>query len=76
LNAFLFYFFRSLLSKTFLKTVSSIWCDHHLPYAVQHISFASSWSGCLLWPLECWSTPLQWLCKVIGYWQDLEHAVM
>ncbi len=18
------------------------------------------WSGCLLWPVECWSTPLQW----------------
>ncbi len=26
--------------------------------------------------MECWSTPLQWLCKVAGYWQELEHAVV
>ncbi len=26
--------------------------------------------------MECWSTPLQWLCKVAGYWQELEHAVI
>ncbi len=24
----------------------------------------------------CWSTPLQWLCEVAGYWQELEHAVI
>ncbi len=54
----------------------STWCDHHLPHAVQHISFTSSWSGCWLWPVECWSTPLQWLCEVAGYWQELEHAVV
>lgn len=24
--------------------------------------------------MECWSTPLQWLCKVARYWQELEHA--
>ncbi len=36
----------------------SIWCDHHLPHAVQHISFAYIWSGCWLWPVEYWSTPL------------------
>ncbi len=29
-----------------------------------------------LWPVECWSTPLQWLCEVAGYWQELEHAVV
>ena len=23
-----------------------------------------------------WSTPLQWLCEVAGYWQELEHAVV
>ncbi len=28
------------------------------------------------WPVKCWSTPLQWLCKVSGYWQELEHAVV
>ncbi len=22
------------------------------------------------------STPVQWLCKVAGYWQELEHAVV
>ncbi len=33
-------------------------------------------SGCWLWPVECWSTPLQWLCEVAGYWQELEHAVV
>ncbi len=22
------------------------------------------------------STPLQWLCEVVGYWQELEHAVI
>ncbi len=22
---------------------------------------------CWLWPVECWSTPLQWLCEVTGY---------
>ncbi len=26
--------------------------------------------------MECWSTPLQWLCEVTGYWQELEHAVV
>ncbi len=53
----------------------SIWCDHHLPHAVPHISFTQSWSGCWLWPVVCCSTPLQWLCEVAGYWQELEHGV-
>ncbi len=35
-----------------------------------------SCSGCWLWPVECWSTPLQWMCEVAGYWQELEHAVV
>ncbi len=26
--------------------------------------------------MKCWSTPLQWLCEVAGYWQELEHAVV
>ncbi len=26
--------------------------------------------------VECWSTPLQWLCDVAGYWQELEQAVV
>ncbi len=26
--------------------------------------------------MECCSTPLQWLCEVAGYWQELEHAVI
>ncbi len=26
--------------------------------------------------MGCWSTPLQWLCEVAGYWQELEHAVV
>jgi hypothetical protein len=26
--------------------------------------------------VECCPTPLQWLCKVAGYWQELEHAVL
>ena len=26
--------------------------------------------------MECWSTSLQWLCEVAGYWQELEHAVV
>ncbi len=26
--------------------------------------------------VECWSSPLQWLCEVAGYWQELEHAVV
>lgn len=26
--------------------------------------------------VKCWSTPLQWLCKVARYWQELEHAVI
>ncbi len=26
--------------------------------------------------MECWSTPLQWLCEFAGYWQELEHAVV
>ncbi len=30
----------------------------------------------LLWPVGCWSTPLQWLCEVAGYWLELEHAVV
>lgn len=25
-----------------------------------------SWSGCWLWPVECWSSPFQWLYKVAG----------
>ncbi len=52
----------------------SIWWDHHLPHTVQHISFAKSCLGCWLWTVE--STPLQWLCKVAGYWQELEHTVV
>lgn len=31
-------------------------------------------SGCSLWPVECWSTPLQWLWHVAGYRQELGHA--
>ncbi len=26
--------------------------------------------------MDCWSTTLQWLCKVSRYWQQLEHAVV
>ena len=26
--------------------------------------------------MECCPTPLQWLCEVTGYWQELEHAVV
>ncbi len=26
--------------------------------------------------MECWSTPLQWLCEVAGYRKELEHAVV
>ncbi len=38
------------ITKTDWKPVS-IWSDHHLPHAVQHISFTESWSGvdCGLW---------------------------
>ncbi len=68
---------RKLKSWRIFKNVwkpVSIWCDHHLTDAVYHISL--SWSGCWLWPVESWSTPLQWLCEVAGYWQELEHAVI
>ena len=44
---------------------------HHL---IIMFSF-SIYTGCLLWPVECWST-LKWLCKVAGYWQELEQAVV
>lgn len=39
-------------------------------------TYCNGWSGFWLWPVECWSTPLQWLCKVARYWQELEHAVI
>ena len=26
--------------------------------------------------VECYATPLQWLCAVAGYWQELEHTVI
>ena len=26
--------------------------------------------------MECCPTPLQWLCEVAGFWQELEHAVV
>ncbi len=26
--------------------------------------------------MECWYTPIQWLCEFAGYWQELEHAVV
>ena len=26
--------------------------------------------------MECCPTPLQWLCEVAGYWQELEHTVI
>ena len=42
----------------------SVWCVHHLPQVTRHISFTKS----------C-PTPLQWLCKVADYWQELEHAI-
>ncbi len=49
----------------------SIWCDH------------ICLNQCNTYPshrvdqvVECWSTPLQWLCDVAGYWQELEHAVV
>ncbi len=66
--------FTVLLGSGGVRKPVSIWCDYHLPHTEQHISFAYSWSGCWLWPVECWSTPLQWLCGVAGYWQELEHA--
>ncbi len=28
---------------------------------------------CWLWPVECWSTPLQWLCEVTGYQIKSNH---
>lgn len=33
-------------------------------------------SGCWLRSVECWPTPLLWLCIVAGYWQEMEHAVV
>ena len=54
----------------------NIWCDHHLHHAAQHISFTYSWSVYWLWPVECCPTPLQWLCVVVEYWRELEHAVI
>ncbi|KAL7840561.1 hypothetical protein AOLI_G00258840 [Acnodon oligacanthus] len=55
--------------------------DFSTPSALQsareHISFAE-----IIHPphrlltVECWSTPLQWLCEVDGYWQELEHDVV
>uniref|UniRef100_A0A3B4HB24 Ig-like domain-containing protein n=1 Tax=Pundamilia nyererei TaxID=303518 RepID=A0A3B4HB24_9CICH len=42
---------------------------------LQHI-VAWSLSDCQLWPVECWSTPLQWLCEVVGYSWELVHAVV
>lgn len=29
-----------------------------------------------LWPLECCSTPLQWLGKVAGFWQEFAHVLV
>lgn len=51
------------------KTWTLLYCEksksrHHLPQAAQHTSFAESWSGCWLWAVECWSTPLP--CRAAG----------
>lgn len=27
-------------------------------------------------PVECWYTPLQWLCQPAGYWQELKAAIV
>ena len=52
------------------KIPVSIWFDHQLPHAEQHVS------ACWLWPVECGSTALQWLCQVAGYWQEPDHTVI
>ncbi len=56
------------------------------PKTIQYLvrpPFASPSATHLLWIelirlliVECWSTPLQWLCEVAGYWQELEHAAV
>ncbi len=44
-----------------------------LAHVVQHVSLSEM---IRLLIVECWSTPLQWLCEVTGYWQELEHTVV
>ncbi len=52
----------------------SIWCDHNLPsHSATHLLRIEL---IRLLIVKCWSTSLQWLCGVAGYWQDLEHAVI
>ncbi len=43
-------------------TICSVQCDTSLSHRVD-------------WIVECRPTPVQWLCEVAGYWQELEHAV-
>lgn len=31
-------------------------------------------SGCLLFPVQCWSSPLQWMCEIAAYWQERENT--
>lgn len=31
-------------------------------------------TGCWLFPVQCWSSPLQWMCEIAAYWQKQDHA--
>jgi len=72
-NTFVFSpFFHELNSKIFfyvhkrpnsLKYCSQICVSEHFSFAeIIHLHF---WGFV---DTECWSTPLQWLCEVAGYW--------
>jgi hypothetical protein len=53
----------------------SIWCDHHLPHAAQHISFTYIHIYHLIVITGMFSHLLShWLCEVAGYWWELEHT--
>ncbi len=58
-----------------LKPVS-IWCDHHLPHAVQTHLLHLELIRLLIvaWVMLVHSSSM--LCEVAGYWQELEHTVV
>lgn len=56
-----------------IRNPVNTWCDHHLPHAAQQINFVIRF---LILPVECWSIPLQWLCKFACLCQKLKRAVV
>lgn len=61
--------FNVLVGLQGVRNPVGTWFDHNFPQAVQQISFLIRF---LIVPVERWSTPLQWLCRVCWLLEENE----